>query len=946
MKPYDHRSIEPKWQQTWDEQGIFEPSLDNHAEKAYVLDMFPYPSGSGLHVGHILGYTGTDVLSRKARMEGKNVLHPMGWDSFGLPAENYAIKTGVHPAISTKQNIQEFKRQFRQAGIGHAWSHELASSDPSYYRWTQWLFKLLYQRGLAYRKDGLVNWCPSCQTVLANEQVVGGRCERCGTEVIQRQLKQWYFKITDYTERLLDGLDTIDWPEKIKAMQRNWIGKSEGAKVFFPIANSDQKIEVFTTRPDTLFGATYLVLSPEHAMVAALTTPEQQASVEAYQVASSKKSELERQFLSKEKTGVFTGSYVSHPLTNEKLPVWIADYVIATYGTGAVMAVPAHDERDAEFAAVFSLPTIQVVAPQITQTEEPGMYRPSEPTVTTDGVIVFVKHWSEDKYIGLKWKEVAWGTLLTGGVDEGDTIEHTVLKEIRKETGYVNAKVTKQLGVVDGLFYHVPKKTNKLVHGHYCIAELQDGQQDAVSEKENAKHEVVWLTLDEMKGFLTADTHKFALASLKDGWKVSSASGSLVNSGEFNGLSTADGFEKIVKALQEKGLGEKTITYKLRDWLVSRQRFWGAPIPVAYDADGNEVLVADQDLPVELPMNVDFKPTGTSPLTEAKEWQHYVHPETKQQLTREVDTLDTFVCSSWYYLRFPDPSYTEGPFNPEALKRWLPVDTYVGGAEHAVLHLLYARFFTKVLFDAGLVHFEEPFMQLKNQGMILGPDHQKMSKSKGNVINPDDVIAEFGADTLRLYELFMAPFELEKPWDTKGIIGSRRFLEKLWRLQEKVSGEASKEENRLVHAAIKKVGEDISLCSFNTAVSTLMETLNKLVELPSVSTQGYHNFLAILAPLAPHITEELWQATGGKGLISQSEWPEYQDSYLVQDEITYMLQVNGKVRGNVTVSAALTTPGEIEAFVKAQPATQAILEGKELRRTIVVPGKLVSFVVV
>lgn len=802
MKPYNHRDIEPKWQQVWEEKRVFEPTDDAHAEKAYILDMFPYPSGAGLHVGHILGYTGTDVLSRKARMEGKNVFHPMGWDSFGLPAENYAIKTGVHPSITTKQNIQEFKRQFRQAGIGLAWEHELASSDPSYYKWTQWLFKLFYERGLAYRKDGMVNWCPSCQTVLANEQVVSGRCDRCGTEVIQRQLKQWYFKITNYTERLLEGLDTVDWPEKIKTMQRNWIGKSEGATIWFPLDTGDAKLEVFTTRPDTLYGATYLVVAPEHALVPSLTTPEQKAEVEAYQVQTSKKSELERQFLSKEKTGVFTGSYATHPLTGDRLPIWVADYVIATYGTGAVMAVPAHDERDFDFAKTFNLPIVQVVT------------HPDLPTDPAEIHLPFTEH------------------------------------------------------------------------------------------------------------------------------------GVLVHSGDCSGLTSEDATQKILLLLEEKGMGKKTITYRLRDWLVSRQRFWGAPIPVAYDEAGNEYLVPDDQLPVELPMNVAFEPTGKSPLADATEWQQYTDPQTGKVLTREVDTLDTFVCSSWYYLRFPDPSYAEGPFNPEAAERWLPVDTYIGGAEHAVLHLLYARFFTKVLFDAGMVKFEEPFMQLRNQGMILGPDHQKMSKSKGNVINPDDVVAEFGADTLRLYELFMAPFELEKPWDTKGIIGTRRFLEKLWRLQEKANDSvASADENRIIHVAIKKVGNDISTCAFNTAVSTLMETVNGLSALERISKDGFQNLLRVIAPLAPHIAEELWQVTGGEGLIAQQPWPTYVEEYLVRETVTYVIQINGKVRGKMEVGSGETDKGKIEALAKELDSIKALLEGKQVTRTIVVLGKLVSFVV-
>lgn len=784
MSGYDHSRIEPLWQQRWDEAQLFvAPELQPGDKKAYILDMFPYPSGSGLHVGHLLGYTGSDILARAARMQGKKVLHPMGWDAFGLPAENFALKQGVHPAKSTQKNIAEFKRQFKQVGISYDWSREINTSDPEFYKWTQWFFTLLYKRGLAYRKDGKVNWCPNDQTVLANEQVVQGRCERCGAEVVQKELKQWYFKITDYTERLLEGLDTVDWPEKIKTMQRNWIGKSVGARLHFPVENSSLTLEVFTTRPDTVYGATYMVLAPEHQAVAELTTPEQAEAITQYIEESRKKTELERTFLDRKKTGVFTGSYATNPATGERIPIWVADYVIASYGSGAIMAVPAHDERDHEFAETFSLPVVKVI-------------------------------------------------------DEA---------------------------------------------------------------------------------------------------------GKLVNSGEFSGRHK----DEVLDDLLAKVGGQRETTYRLRDWLVSRQRYWGSPIPIAYDAEGNEHLIPENELPVILPHDVEFLPNGQSPLQAATEWKQYTDPVSGQEWTREVDTLDTFVCSSWYYFRYLSPHLQDAAFDKEAATTWMPVDMYIGGAEHAVLHLLYTRFFTKVLFDAGYITFEEPFLALRNQGIILGPDNNKMSKSKGNVINPDDVIREYGADTLRMYEMFMAPFELEKPWSTTGIVGVRRFLEKVWRLREKVQAESqpAQSERKVTHSLVKKVTEDIAECKFNTAVAAMMESVNALHEQAAIAKESYKLLILVLAPFAPHLAEELWQLEGYEGFVSVAPWPSYNPEFLKESSIQYVVQVNGKVRARLELSSDLKDQAEIEQAVRSNAQVVALLDGKNVRKCIVVPGKLVSFVV-
>ncbi len=780
---YNPAEIEVKWTERWKKGNVYvTPQANKNDATCYILDMFPYPSGSGIHVGHIFGYVGSDVIARFARLQGKKVMHPMGWDSFGLPAENFAIKTGVHPAISTEKSIATFKKQIAKVALSYDWEREISTSSPEYYRWTQWFFCFLYEKGLAYRKEGLVNWCESCQTVLANEQVIGGHCERCDSKVVQRKLKQWYFKITDYAERLLADLDTIDWPEKIKLMQRNWIGKSEGANVWFEIEGSEQKLQVFTTRPDTIFGVSYVVLAPEHELLSSIVAQDHADKVADYQKKASAKSELERLHLDKKKTGVPTGAYAINPANGARLPIWVADYVVSTYGTGAVMGVPGHDERDAEFAAAFDLPTIQVI--------------------TDDGEFINSGHF-------------------TGrGVD----------------------------GALDDLLQHIG--------------------------------------------------------------------------------------------------AEKTITYRLRDWLVSRQRFWGAPIPIAYDSKGKEHLIPDSELPVVLPMNVEFKPTGESPLVHAKQWREYKNPSTGEMWQREVDTLDTFVCSSWYFLRFCNPEYRGAAFDPDAVATWMPVDTYIGGAEHAVLHLLYARFFTKVLFDAGLVPFNEPFKKLVNQGMILGPDHQKMSKSKGNVISPDDIITDYGADTLRAYELFMGPFEQEKPWSTSGIVGVRRFLDKTWRLYAKADdAKACEEELRILHTAIAAVTRHLESHQFNTAVSSLMEATNAFGTLTRINRATLRTYAQLFSPIMPFIAEELWEATGGEGFACQAAWPAYKADYLTVDEVTYVIQVNGKVRAKVTLPSSLEKKSEIEAAVTADQSVQKALEGKSISKTIVVPGKLVSFVV-
>lgn len=813
MAKYDHKELEAKWQKFWDESGLYKAVDDPSKKKLYVLDMFPYPSGAGLHVGHPEGYTATDIVSRKRRMEGWNVLHPMGWDAFGLPAENYAIKNGIHPRASTWKNIDNFRRQLKALGFSYDWSREVNTADPAYYRWTQWLFLFLYKKGLAYKKKAPVNWCESCRTVLANEQVIEGACERCRNQVIQKELAQWFFKVTEYADRLLDDLAKIDWPDKIKAMQANWIGRSEGLEIEFrglaPIESADAvsakefSVTVFTTRPDTLYGVSYIVLAPEHPLVAELVAEPQRANVERYIAAARTKSELERTGLEKEKTGVPLGVNAVHPLTGAEVPVWVADYVLANYGTGAVMGVPAHDERDFAFAGKYSLPVKFVIAPP-------------------------------------------------AGRQHDDAAAYT----------------------------------------------------DA---------------------------------------------GVMVNSDAFNGLSSDDAKRKISDLIESKSAGKRQVNYHLRDWLVSRQRYWGAPIPIIYCETCGELPVPEEQLPVLLPDDVDFRPTGESPLARSQSFHDAVCPRCRGKARRESDTMDTFVDSSWYFLRYPAPHDGDRAFSQHAVNYWCPVDLYVGGAEHAVLHLLYARFFTKVLCDHGLVGFDEPFQKLKNPGLILGEDGQKMSKSRGNVINPDDVVAEYGADTMRLYEMFMGDFEAAKPWDTKGILGVRRFLDRVWSLMHDVVHEKRSqvppELERWLHKTIKKVSGDIEQFKFNTAISAMMIFLNEWGRIGGGDPAFAATFVKILSPFAPHLAEEMWQLLGMSGSVFNSSWPAFDEALTVDAAVELVVQINGKVRDKMTVPVGISEE-DAKAAALASDKIKVLLAGKNIAGVFVVKGRLVNIVTV
>jgi leucyl-tRNA synthetase len=807
---YPFSEIEPKWQSYWEDSKTFQSFEDPKKPKYYVLDMFPYPSGAGLHVGHPEGYTATDIIARYKRMKGFSVLHPIGWDAFGLPAEQYALKTGVHPAITTKQNIETFRRQLKMIGFSYDWDREVNTTDPKYVKWTQWIFAQLYKKGLAYIAEVPVNWCPELGTVLANEEVP--EQQEKGYTVIRKPMRQWMLKITEYAERLLEDLDELDWSDSLKEMQRNWIGRSEGAEVDFKIDKHDETIRVFTTRPDTLWGASYMVLAPEHSLVHHIVSDEQTAAVTEYVNKAALKSELERAELAKDKTGVFTGAYAINPVNNERIPIWIADYVMISYGTGAIMAVPGHDQRDWEFAKKFDLPIIEVVS--------------------------------------------------GGNVEEGAYVDHS--------------------------------------------------------------------------------------------------NGVAVNSDFINGLKYKEAFEKTVSWLEEKGLGERTVNYKLRDWLFSRQRYWGEPFPVIHLEDGSHKLLPDSDLPVTLPETDSYKPSGTgeSPLATIAEWVNTTDPENGAPAVRETNTMPQWAGSCWYYLRYMDAHNDEHFVDPEKEKYWGQVDLYVGGTEHAVLHLLYARFWHKVLYDAGFVSTKEPFKRLVNQGMILGEDGRKMSKSFGNVINPDDVIKEFGADTLRLFEMFMGPLEQVKPWNTKGVEGVHRFLNRAWRvfIENDIDATEAKldpsiqdvepdtDTLKLLHKSIKKVTEDIEGMRFNTAISQMMIFVNEMTGRDVRPIAVMKPFVLLLAPFAPHLAEELWQLFGEETTLAYEPWPEYDPALCVDDTIEIILQVQGKLRDKVEVPKG-TSREDLERIAKENEKVQQHMDGKTIVKVIAVPDKLVNFVV-
>lgn len=965
IEKYSASKIEKKWQKIWEKTKLYKvKDKIEGKENFYHLVMFPYPSGD-LHIGHWYNFAPADVYARHKKMRGFNVLSPMGFDAFGLPAENAAIKNKIHPRVWTYKNIANMRRQLKLMGCIYDFSREVITADPAYYKWTQWMFLKMFEAGLAYKKKVLANWCPKDQVVLANEQVIDGHCWRHpDTLVIQKEVNQWMLKITDYAEDLLGGLEKLDWPERTKLMQKNWIGKSEGVIVKFEIVKSDSRsptsrtpevgfqyrnqtsIEVFTTRPDTLFGATYVVISPEHPLVESITTKEQKEAVRHYIVNSHLKTELERTSLEKEKTGVFTGSFAINPTNNEKIPIWISDYVLMNYGTGAIMAVPAHDERDWEFAKKFNLPIRTVIEPLYLQTTEPGKIKDSVPFDERNAIIAIVKHWKEEKYMALKWKKVAWGTFITGGIEAGQTAEEAAKMEIREETGFLRPELIADFGVIHGKFYHVPKKVNRFAHARTLLFNLKDGECETISESEAQIHEILWLTKNELRNFLTPDTHQRALEML-EGKAVFTGTGLLTNSGKFNGMESEEAKKEIISFTG----GEAKTQYRLRDWIISRQRYWGAPIPMIYCEDCGLQPVSEKDLPVKLPNLKNFKPVagGKSPLARVGSFVNTKCPKCKSKATRETDTMDTFVDSSWYFLRYADPKNNGQFASKEKLKNWLPVNMYIGGAEHSVLHLLYSRFLIKVLKDSGYLNFGEPFKALRHQGIILGEDGQKMSKSRGNVVDPDELVKNYGADTVRMYLCFMSDYSQGGPWNPTGILGIKRFLDRIFTKITNTKSEIPKksqstnlEIERLLNQTIKKVSEDIENFRFNTAISALMILFNT-VEKTTITKNTAKIFLKLLAPFAPHFSEELWSLLGNKKSIHLELWPEYNPKLIEAGEYELIIQVNGKLRDRIMISKNLERP-EIEKLVLKREIVKKYLGEKLPKKIIFVPSRLINVV--
>jgi leucyl-tRNA synthetase len=962
VQRYNPKEIEPKWQATWAENKIYEASEDPSKPKRYILEYFPYPSGAAMHVGHVRNYTIGDVIARHARMQGMNVLHPMGWDAFGLPAENYAIKTGISPQQAIAENTGKFKQQLMTMGFSYDWSREFASSDPEYYRWTQWFFLLLYKRGLAYRKESAQWWCPVDKTILANEQVENGRCWRCGSEVEKKTLKQWFFKITDYADRLAKDLDEIDWSESIKSMQRNWIGRSTGAEIRFNVVGFSEDITVFTTRPDTLYGATFMVLAPEHPLLDAIVPESHKQQVSNYQQKARNKSDIERQETNREKTGVFTGAYAVNPINNEQIPIWTADYVLSGYGTGAIMAVPAHDERDYAFAKAFDLPVTFVVEPTFGEAQGDD--------IQSEKIYAILRNPRNQTAVVLDWgprhKNYGGSMLIGGTVEDGEEHVVTAEREIREETGYTNFTFVKEAEFKGhGYFYSNTKNANYHASGKAMLFDLVDETREEgnLDEGEKNKFTVTWQPLEKIAAMLDDGTHAamYRYLVLDEPYH---GEGVMINSGPYDGLSSSEAREKIVADLAEKQLGQEKVNYRMRDWLISRQRYWGAPIPMIHCPKDGIVPVPEDQLPVVLPELKSFEPSGDgrSPLANVAEFVNTTCPACGGFAERETDTMDGFACSSWYFLRFADPHNTEQAFDGKKAQFWLPVDDYIGGAEHAVMHLLYARMWTKVMQDAGMIDFGEPFKSLRNQGMILAPDGQKMSKSKGNTIQPDELIDQgYGADSIRIMELFIGPWNQSANWSVEGMGGSYRFLQRIWNLvQEQLqAGEAQGNEDgaavkglqRAVNKAVKKVSDDLADMGFNTSIAALMELTNDLykskTELPMGSPlwrDSLETVLKLLAPFAPHMTEELWSQLGHTSSIHLSTWPTYDEQFLVEDTVTIAVQVNGKLRGTVqapagTDQAAATELARVDAKIAAN------LEGKEIVKAIYVPGKLLNFVV-
>lgn len=1013
MRRYNPTEIEKKWQDKWEADGTYVTDLsDTTRPKYYSLSMLPGITGAGIHIGHGRTFQFADIKARLKRQQGYNTYHPIGWDSFGLPVENYAIKVGKTPRVAHDEAKAHFIAQLKRLGFSYDWSKEISTADPEYYKWTQWIFTQLYKHDLAYQKEQPQWWCDTDNTVLANEQVEGGKCWRCGNPVTKRNLKQWFFRITAYADEILEATDDLDWTEMVKTMQKNWIGRSVGAEVEFAVEGCDDVITVFTTRPDTLFGATYVALAPEHPLVSQLVNADTRAKVEAYIQAAQQKSDVERQE-NKDKTGVFTGSYAINPVNGQKLPIWVADYILGGYGTGAIMAVPAHDERDYEFAKKYDLPIVQVVAEYEELSEGPGAVRADVEQIERPVVDAIITR-ADGKYL-LQIEGDDHVHFVGGGVDPEDkSLEDALRREVREETGYINIASIRQVSpVIARNGYRHTKNKNQKTWGAFYEVMLADDTQ-IESEIESGKHTIEWVDKNEVEKRIKWEHHLCGWRAYLSGRKdeFSAKEGVLVNSGAFDGVPTSDAREQIVAWLEQQGSGRGKTTYKMRDWLISRQRYWGAPIPMVHVDGFGPIAVADECLPVILPEVENFKPTGgnTSVLAQVDDWVRvWVDVETGKTVPitepkpagdnwhegrRETDTLDGYACSSWYFLRYLDPYNDAEAWNPERIGHWMPVD-YYNGADHAVAHLLYSRFWMRFFYKLGLVPTPEPFKRMMYNAYIMAPDGQKMSKSKGNVIDPMEIMdSGYGADALRVYEMFIAPYDMDAPWDPRGVPGTYRFLNRVWnvvqefveaatlpplteavkcsriadasaeRSREISSGDLSEECTleedgdvaaellRLTHLTIKKVTRDIEDEKFNTAVAAMMEMVNGLYKFKEShgmqASEAWRfileSLLQILAPFAPHITEELWQELGHTDTIHVNHWPKWDEKYLVSDVMTIIVQVNGKLRSRLELPADADKE-TIEQRTLNDEKVRAYLDARTPKKVIYVPGKLVNIVV-
>ena len=968
------KEIENKWREYWEKHPeLYQADNNSKKNKKYILVEFPYPSGSGLHVGHAFSFTGGDVYARFKRMQGENVLFPMGWDAFGLPTENYAIKMKRKPQEVTKENTDMFRKQMKDLAFSFDWGREVNTTDPNYYKWTQWIFIQLFNKGLAYKNEMPINWCPSCKIGLANEEVVDGKCERCGAEVSRRNISQWVVKITEYADKLIDGLKETNFIEKVKQAQINWIGKSEGARVRFKVKNplsagadisleKGDSLEVFTTRPDTLFGATFMVIAPEHKL--ALEMAENNDEIKKYITETRKKSDLERTELSKDKTGVFSGLYAINPVTEKEIPIWISDFVLASYGTGAIMSVPAHDERDYAFAKKFGLEINQVLAPLFKTTEGKDAVKSDKKTVIRKTVHVFVKHWNENKYLCLDWKGFNWHSGIIGGVDENESWLDAAKREVVEETGYKNLVLEKELGVeVHSNFFAAHKDENRYSICNGFVFKLANDERISTNEEDTKNHEVVWINESEMDSFLNLKDQKYLWELYKKNIFCFVGDGVLINSDFLNGLNKEEAIKKMIEWIMEKGIGEKAASYHLRDWIFSRQHYWGEPIPMVNCPKCGWVPVPEEQLPIVLPEVEAYEPTddGKSPLSKIESFVKTKCPKCGGEAERETDTMPNWAGSDWYFLRYIDPHNDTVIASQELMKYWCPVDVYIGGDEHNVLHLLYSRFIYKFLWDLGVVPKEqpEPYYKRLSHGVILGPDNQRMSKSKGNVIVPEVVAEKYGVDVVRMYMMFMGPFDSTMAWNENTLMGVKRFLDrfeqfiKLQINQTKNETAKNREIKVILNKTIKNITDMIEQFKYNTAIAQMMELLNGLSGY-KIGVEDVKILVKLIAPFAPYMAEELYFMVETPDLASLqeytsvhvSEWPKADPQYLIEDEILIMVSINGKTRSQLKINSADQQNKEkILDLAKNDEKIIKWIGTNDIVKEIYIPGRMINFVI-